>query len=59
MDDRRVFIDRNPKIFGQVLDYLRSNRKIVPKEAIMDINLFKNEINHWGLDRDRILEKIL
>jgi hypothetical protein len=25
--DKKVFIDRNPKVFGMVLDYLRNNEK--------------------------------
>ena len=29
----RIFIDRNPIVFKHMIDYLRSDQKILPKDA--------------------------
>lgn len=47
------FLDRNPKHYGFILDYLRNNCKIIPSAFPRDVSTLKeirNEANFLDLD---------
>ena len=51
----KVFIDRNAEVFEYVIDYLRSDRRSLPKEGILTYELqdkIEKEIEFWKLYRD-------
>ena len=55
--DGVVFLDRNPRIFDMVLDYLRHDGDYFPKDVDDETkNLFIMEINHWGVS-EKLIEK--
>lgn len=46
-----VFLDRDPKTFDILINYLRSDCRIFPAfENTNDQNMFINELYHWGID---------
>ena len=48
--DDEIFLDRDPKIFDMMLNYLRNDRKYVPKKVDDEsIRLFELELKHWGV----------
>ena len=46
----KVFLDRNPKVFRYVLDYLRNNQEVdfIFKDDTLK-NLFEGELRHWNI----------
>lgn len=49
--NEKIFIDREPGAFNNMLQYLRSDRKYVPKNLPPDIKAqFEMEIKHWKVD---------
>ena len=45
------FLDRDPKIFDMVLNYLRYDTNYMPKNVDSETKrLFEMEIEHWGID---------
>jgi len=60
----KVFLDRNPKVFRYVLDYLRNNQEVdfIFKDDTLK-NLFEGELKHWNItdvsQTKRRLHKIL
>ena len=50
--DSRIFLDRNPLIFNYMIDYLRSDRKVLPMDISSDKKKgLENEIKYWQVDR--------
>ena len=49
LNDGRVFIDRNPKVFSYVLDYLRNDLTPLYFEDKTVKHLFDLELKHWKL----------
>ena len=48
--DEEVFLDRDPKIFDMLLNYLRFERNYSPKEVDNETKrLFDMELKHWGV----------
>jgi hypothetical protein len=46
-------LDRDPKMFNHVLEYLRSNRESLPKSlGEQDRGLFQEELRYWGLQQN-------
>ena len=56
--DGKVFIDRNPKIFHMVLDYLRNDRASFTIEDKTTEDLFKFELEYWKLNVPDTLKKL-
>lgn len=50
--DGYIFIDRNPKYFEMVIDYLRSNK--IPKQENIDLNFFNSELDYFGLNLPKL-----
>ena len=48
--DNFVFVNRNPKVFGYVLDYLRNDCKPINFDDKATKQLFNLELKHWKLD---------
>ena len=48
--DDTIFIDRNPRIFALVLDYLRNNQCEMQFESADTKRLFDYELKYWRLD---------
>ena len=46
--DGSYFIDRNPKVFGFILDYLRSGTLVVPRDPVL-YTLLRREVGFYGL----------
>ena len=45
-----IFLDRDPKTFEMMLNYLRHERKYIPKKVDEEsIRLFELELKHWGV----------
>jgi len=43
-------LDRDPRIFEMLLNYLRHDRKYVPAKVEPEqIRLFELELKHWGV----------
>ena len=43
-----IFIDRDPDVFAQIINYLRSDRKFIPKDVNVDLaSLFELEVRYW------------
>jgi len=48
--DEEVFLDRDPKIFDMMLNYLRYNRDYTPKDVDKETKrLFEMELKYWGV----------
>ena len=47
----KIFLDRNPKAFGLVLDFLRNDQEEIKIEDPVLRNLFENELKFWGLKK--------
>jgi len=48
--DEKIFLDRNPEIFGALVDYLRNDRRLYPEfDNENKKKLFAEERNHWGI----------
>jgi len=59
-DEGRVFIDRNPKGFELMLDWLRNNGKVIggnSAEIESQTDLLHNELEYWSIDRNLFGEK--
>jgi len=57
--DGVLFLDRNPKIFDMVLDYLRHDGNYFPKNVDEETkSLFVLELNHWGVSEKLIEQKM-
>ena len=51
--DGKVFLDREPIVFGKVLEYLRNNRLKLPEfKNKEDKMAFLKELEFWGLKPD-------
>ena len=49
--DGKIFVDRNPKLFREVIEYIRGNMKL-PRRVLDDKYLLEEvteELEHWGL----------
>jgi len=47
----KVFLDRDPKIFKHMINYIRSDRKHLPQDVNQDVKrLLEMEIKFWGVD---------
>ena len=52
-----VFIDRDPKIFEMLLNYLRHDRNYFPKNVDPETKkLFCMEVLHWGVETPDFIE---
>ena len=50
-EEGEVFLDRDPKTFEMLINYLRSDCRIFPAfETKNEQNMFINELFHWGID---------
>ena len=48
--DDHVFLDRDPRIFDLVLNYLRYDQNYIPKEIDVETKrLFEMEVHFWDL----------
>ena len=47
----KIFLDRNPKVFGLVLDFLRNDQEEIKIDDPVLRNLFLNELKFWGLGK--------
>ena len=45
----KFYLDRNPTVFGLVLDYLRNDRTDITIEDSLLQNLLEKELNYWKL----------
>ena len=52
-----IFLDRDPKIFEMMLNYLRNDGNYIPKNVDAETkSLFGIEVLHWGVEtKDFIL----
>lgn len=53
LDNGEYFIDRNPKIFTMVLDYLRNGCRIPPIEDTYKRQSFEMELDYWGIESNK------
>ena len=53
MVDDKVFIDRDPRIFSMLLNYLRTNGLNFNIEDSTTSDLFKYELKHWKLNASK------
>ena len=52
-----VFLDRDPKIFDMVLNYLRYDTNYIPKNVNEETKrLFDMEIQYWGIEQEQYIE---
>mmetsp|Transcript_36008 Transcript_36008/g.55313 ORF Transcript_36008/g.55313 Transcript_36008/m.55313 type:complete len:96 (+) Transcript_36008:428-715(+) len=61
-DDDKVCLDRDPKSFEAMVNYLRNKRLEYPKfEDYAEKELFNKELDHWGIQTmdDNVEEKRL
>ena len=50
-EEDEVFLDRDPKTFETLINYLRSDCRIFPAfDSPNEQNMFINELYHWGVD---------
>ena len=49
--DGEVFLDRDPKIFGELLPYLRNGRQTPAFDSKSMADQFQVELKYWGLDQ--------
>jgi len=49
MTNGKFYLDRNPTVFGLVLDYLRNDRIDISIEDSLLQNLLEKELNYWNL----------
>ena len=59
-DEGRVFIDRNPKGFSLMLDWLRNNGKVLggsTDEIENQSDLLRTELEYWSIDINFFGEK--
>ena len=48
--DEEIFLDRDPRIFEMLLNYLRHDRKYIPAKVDPEsLRLFELELKHWGV----------
>ena len=47
--DGRIFLDRNPKVFGMMIDYLSNDSVIGPIKDELKMSQFKTELEHWKI----------
>ena len=47
--DGKIFIDRDPVIFGYLISYLRNNYRIGEFDSRFERKQFKLELEYWGL----------
>ena len=47
--DGRVFLDRNPKYFKLILDFLRDGKKITDFESEQEKKLYVAELKYWAI----------
>lgn len=48
-DEKSIFINRNPKTFGYVLDFLRNDCEISKISDEYEQNQFELELKYWGI----------
>ena len=49
--NEKIFIDREPEAFSNMLKYLRSDRKYIPQDMSAEMKAqFEMEIKHWKVD---------
>ena len=49
---QQIYVDREPEIFKNVLDYLRSDRKYLPNDISMDKKKkVEIELKHWNITK--------
>jgi len=52
-----VYLDRDPKIFEMLLNYLRHNRNYIPQNVDAETKkLFCMEVIHWGVETPDFIE---
>lgn len=50
-------MDRNPIVFGHMVDYLRSDRRVLPSDISNDLKkLIEKEISYWKIYPDVTLK---
>ena len=54
LDNGEHFIDRNPKIFTMILDYLRNGCRIPPIEDTYKRQSFEMELDYWGIESQKV-----
>jgi len=58
VDQDKVFLDRNPEPFAHMIDFLRNERKILPKNVSDDMKkMIEQEIAYWELYADMGLKE--
>ena len=49
---QQIYLDREPEIFKNVLDYLRSDRKYLPNDISLDQKKkVELELKHWNITK--------
>jgi len=57
-EDDKIFMDRNPVVFGHVIDYLRSDRRELPIDISNDLKKqIEKEISYWKVYPDETLKE--
>lgn len=46
----QVYLNRNPRIFLMLIDYLRMGQKIPQIKEEYDIQMFEEELRYWAFD---------
>ena len=50
-NDGRIFIDRDPEAFTHMVNFLRSEKKYLPKDVNTDLKIrLHNEFKYWKAD---------
>ena len=50
--NNRIFVDRNPKIFMHVIDFLRNNKQLPKMKNDNVSDLVSLEMKFWGLNEE-------
>lgn len=52
LTDGYIFVDRNPKYFEMIIDYMRACK--IPKQDNIDLNYFNSEMDFFGVDLPKL-----